>query len=105
MSGAETTTSTHLRLGQSCAEYWKPSVQNKSELPNLVLLRKERGLLQVQVAESLGYTERSIQRWEKGDSAPVIGDVRKLAAFFGVSVSYLIGESKERKLRPSALPD
>ena len=65
---------------------------SKSTLPNLESLRKSRGLTRAQLGQELGFTERSVGRWENGESEPVLGDLRKIAAYFGVSVSVLIGE-------------
>lgn len=70
-----------------------------SNLPRLVDLRKELGLSRAQLGAALGVTERSIGRYENGQSDPVLGDLKKMAAFFGVSVSYLIGESEQKQQR------
>jgi transcriptional regulator with XRE-family HTH domain len=67
----------------------------KSNLPNLVELRKARGITRAQLGDALGLAERSIGRYENGESDPVLGDLKKMAAYFGVSVSYLIGEAKQ----------
>ena len=64
-------------------------------LPNLFTLRRLRGLSQAALAKELGVSERSVIRWEMGDSDPPLGHVRRLAAYFGISVAYLIGEVNE----------
>lgn len=71
------------------------AAMSKSELPNLELLRAQKGVTRREVGEALGFAERSVGRWENGESAPVLGDLRKLAAYFDVSVAYLIGEVNE----------
>ena len=63
-----------------------------SNLPNLVHLRMARGISRAQLGAELGFTERSVGRWENGESDPVLGDLKKMAAYFGVSVAFLIGE-------------
>lgn len=65
-----------------------------STLPNLEVLRKAKGLTRAELGAALGFTERSVGRWENGESDPVLGDLRRIALFFGVSVGYLIGESE-----------
>lgn len=67
----------------------------KSNLPNLAHLRMARGMTRAQLGEALGLTERSIGRYENGQSDPVLGDLKKIAAYFGVSVAYLIGEEEK----------
>lgn len=64
-------------------------------LPNCAKLRKLRGMSQAQLGEALGVAKRSVIRWEMGDSDPVLGDVRRIASYFGVTVAYLIGEVNE----------
>jgi transcriptional regulator with XRE-family HTH domain len=54
-----------------------------------------RGMTRAQLGEALGLTERSIGRYENGQSDPVLGDLKKIAAYFGVSVAYLIGEEEK----------
>jgi transcriptional regulator with XRE-family HTH domain len=68
----------------------------KSNLPNLVHLRQARGITRGQLGAALGLAERSIGRYENGESDPVLGDLKKLAAYFGVSVAYLIGEEQKK---------
>jgi transcriptional regulator with XRE-family HTH domain len=69
-----------------------------SELPNLKVLRLERRWSQKDLADELGLNSHTVMRWENGSNSPQLKDVRKLAEFFDVSVSYLIGESTERKI-------
>lgn len=68
----------------------------ESEIPNLKVLRQERGWSQQALADQLGVTSHTVMRWEAGSNSPQLKDVRKLAAFFQVSVSYLIGEAELR---------
>lgn len=69
-------------------------------LPNLSHLRILSGLTQKQLGVQLGVTDRTVLRWENGQSDPVLADLRKIAVFFGVSVAYLIGESNDSGQRP-----
>ena len=53
-------------------------------------MRKERGLTQAQLGEVIGKSAPTIYRLETGLEAITLPDLRKLAAFFGVSVAVLI---------------
>jgi transcriptional regulator with XRE-family HTH domain len=65
----------------------------KTPLVNMRKLREARGVTQLQVADALDASERTVLRWERGDTIPTLLDVIKLAAFFGVTVSHLLGET------------
>ncbi len=54
-------------------------------------LRKERQLLQKQVASDLGVTQVCVAKWETGDREPSIDMLIKIAKYFAVSTDYLLG--------------
>lgn len=56
-------------------------------------LRQEKKLSQKETAESLGFSLRSFQRMENGESQIKPEKAQQLADFFGVSVGYLLGYS------------
>lgn len=62
----------------------------------LRLLRKERRMRQVDVAELLGITQAHYQRIEKGKINIPTLTLCTLADYFGVSTDYLLGRSEER---------
>lgn len=53
--------------------------------------RKEKGLLQDGVAESLGISKKTYSTYETGRSEPSIALLSDLSSFFNVSADYLIG--------------
>ena len=57
----------------------------------LIEQRKPNKLTQRKVAESLGITQPSYIRYEKGDSEPTLENLVKLADLFDVSIDYLLG--------------
>ncbi|MDE6399121.1 MAG: helix-turn-helix domain-containing protein [Clostridiales bacterium] len=59
---------------------------------NLRALRKARGLTQLELAEQLNYSDKSVSKWEHGDAAPDIEVLAAIAAFYGVRVDDLITE-------------
>lgn len=72
----------------------------ESSLPKLAEMRVLTGLSQQQLANALGINARTILRWENGQYDPQLKDLRKIAAYFGVSVAYLIGESEDSGQQP-----
>ena len=57
-----------------------------------VRLRKEKGLLQAQVAEKLGISVGQVKKYEKGVSTPSLGVLGKMATLFGVSTDIFVFE-------------
>lgn len=54
-------------------------------------LRESRGLTQAQLAEQLGVSYQAVSTWENGLKTPRVGVIEKLADFFGVSKSQIMG--------------
>ncbi|AVQ81635.1 helix-turn-helix domain-containing protein [Variovorax sp. PMC12] len=61
-------------------------------VPNIKKLRNDRRLTQQQLGDALGFTKRTIIRWEQGEGEPGIFELKVLSQFFGVSIDQLIGE-------------
>lgn len=59
-------------------------------------LRQKNELSQKEIAEILGFSLRSFQRMENGESQIKPEKAQKLADYFGVSVGYLLGYSEYR---------
>lgn len=72
-------------------------------LKNLKLLREERGISQRKLAEVVGVSQQSINKYENHDIEPDYAVLTQLAAYFGVSVDYIIGHSAVRSADASAL--
>lgn len=56
---------------------------------NLIYLRKKNGLTQQEVADELNYSDKTVSKWERGESLPDAETLFKLANFFAVDVNYL----------------
>ncbi len=56
---------------------------------NLLKLRKNMKLTQMEVAEKFNYSDKSISKWEKGESLPSVEVLCELASFYGVSLDDL----------------
>lgn len=66
-------------------------------LNRLKELRKEKKLTQEELASEIGVNEKTISRWENGESAIKSDKAQALADYFGVSVGYLLGYSNNRE--------
>ena len=62
----------------------------------LCLLRQEKRLRQIDVAEVIGLTQAHYQRIEKGKINISSLTLYDLADYFGVTADYLLGRSQER---------
>ena len=58
-------------------------------------LRKEKNLLQKDVASAVNHSITCISDWERGKREPSIDDLIRLADFFGVSIDYLVGREED----------
>lgn len=62
---------------------------------NLLLLRKNKKLTQLEVAEKFNYSDKSISKWEKGESLPSVEVLCELANFYSVTLDDLTSENDE----------
>ena len=59
-------------------------------------LRKEKNLMQQDVAELFNVSPQAVSKWEKGDSIPDIEILEKMSSFYQVSIEEILnGERKE----------
>ena len=58
---------------------------------NIRHLRKQRGLMQEQLAEALGVSTGAVSKWERGAATPELKYIMEMANIFGVSTDTLIG--------------
>lgn len=59
-------------------------------------LRKEKQLSQKEIAKEMSISEKTLSRWENGESQIKPEKAQQLADIFGVSVGYLLGYSDVR---------
>lgn len=60
-------------------------------------LRKQRGKTQQQMSETLGVLRSTYGEYERGKIAPPMDKLQALAAYFDVSIDYLIGNTNTRR--------
>jgi len=64
---------------------------NDYEFGNFIYYYRTRaGLTQTQLADLLGVTNKAVSKWENGKTKPTTNTLRKMAAFFGISVDELL---------------
>jgi len=59
---------------------------------NLRHYRTQAGLTQKQLAEQIGYTEKSVSKWEGGNALPTMDIALNLSELFGISLDELLFE-------------
>lgn len=69
-------------------------------LENLRRLRTETSVTQKQLAEAIGISQQSINKYENHNIEPDIDTLIRIADFFGTSVDYLIGKSTVKQFAP-----
>lgn len=62
---------------------------------NLIKLRTENNLTQTELAEKLNYTDKSISKWEHGETTPPIDVLKDIADLYNVSLDYLVTETPD----------
>ncbi len=68
---------------------------------NIAKLRKERGMTQEMLAESMGVSPQTISKWENSTTCPDVSLLPVLADFFGASVDALFGrKAAEQRVHP-----
>jgi transcriptional regulator with XRE-family HTH domain len=65
---------------------------------NLVALRKSRGLTQGELAAKFNYSDKSVSKWEHGDSIPDLATLQQLCDFYGVTLDYLTHKPTEENI-------
>lgn len=61
---------------------------------NLIYYRAKIGLTQVELSEKLGYSNKSVSKWERGEGIPDVIVLSKIASIFGITVNDLISSQK-----------
>ena len=74
--------------------YCMAYIKNSSNLgKNIRLLRKQKGLTQVELAKLLGCSQAIITAYENGQKKPSVDTLAYLAETLGVSIDHVIGKS------------
>lgn len=65
---------------------------------NLIMLRKQMKLTQIELAEKINYSDKAVSKWERGESIPDVSVLLSLARLFGVSIDFLVTEHKNEEV-------
>jgi len=60
---------------------------------NLIKYRKQAGLTQAQLASKLGYSDKTVSKWEREEGVPDIYILKEIADLYGITVNDLISPS------------
>lgn len=74
---------------------------NENVAKNIQKLRKLNNWKQSDLAEKLNYTDKTISKWERGESVPDIEMLASIADIFNVSVDYMIKPHSDSDLESS----
>lgn len=67
---------------------------------NIMQLRRMANMTQLDLAEKLNYSDKSISKWEQGNGIPDVRILVRLAELFNVSVDDLIQDHPEKQIVP-----
>jgi transcriptional regulator with XRE-family HTH domain len=62
----------------------------------IIQLKKEKNLLQKDIAKALGLSLRAYQHYEYCEKEPTLGNIIKICEYFNVSSDWLLGLSDKR---------
>lgn len=76
---------------------------------NITALRKNANMTQAGLAERIGYSDKSVSKWERADGIPDVVCLKAIADLFGVTVDYMLTEEhpavEGETTAPEALPE
>ena len=61
----------------------------------IISYRKKSGLSQEGLAEKIGVSRQAVSKWETGEALPEVTKLKTLAETFGVTVDFLLDETKD----------
>ena len=71
----------------------------KNLAKNIAELRKAKNLKQSELGDKIGYSDKTISKWENGVSSPDVTALCALAEFFNVSIDDLVNENATEKTK------
>lgn len=64
---------------------------------NIQKLRQEKSMTQLELAEKLNYSDKTVSKWERGESLPDVVVLKSIADLFEVTLDYLVEEEHDGK--------
>lgn len=66
-------------------------------------LREDHDLTRAELAEKLGISERTLSRYETGETEPTIGVLIQLSLIYDVSIDYIAGVKDEMEINSKSI--
>lgn len=76
----------------------------KTVASNLTELRKRKQWTQLELADKINYSDKTVSKWERGDGLPDLKTICKLAELFGVTVDYFVTENASSEIKKYSAP-
>ena len=70
----------------------------KTITSNLVYYRKLCNYKQSYVAEKIGYSDKAISKWERGEAIPDVYILYSLAELYGITIEDILSENRKKKI-------
>lgn len=67
---------------------------------NLVRLRTEANLTQLQLATMLNYSDKAVSKWERGESIPDVGVLMQIAQIYHIKLDDIVNPPPEKVVKP-----
>ncbi len=67
---------------------------------NITRLRRLANMTQLELAEKLNYSDKSVSKWEQGNGIPDVRILMQIAELFGVSLDDLVREHVDKPVVP-----
>ena len=79
-------------ISNCCTQVIQVDDFKKIVAENIIKVRTSLGLTQAQLGEELSYSDKSVSKWERGESVPDVFVLKHIADLGGVTVDYLINK-------------
>ena len=71
----------------------------------LIRLRTAIGMTQAELGEKLNYSDKTVSKWERGDSVPDVFVLQQIAELYGVTVDTLLRDPDRKEPSQPATPN
>ncbi len=72
---------------------------------NLVVLRKEHKLTQLELAEKIGYSDKAVSRWETGEVIPDVETLSSIANLYEIPITVFFEEYDKKTFQKKTFRD
>ena len=72
---------------------------------NLITLRKQNKLTQIELAKKINYSDKAISRWENGEVLPDVEVLQQISEVYNIPITYLFEKHTEEKQKEKKVRD